>query len=202
MLNLSKLAGPHRFGNRMGRSIRHTVLTALSLFHTDGGEAQRARHTVLALIRTILANVRELDEADLEAVRRMLSDEFSPFETDRLIAELRTAGRINAEEAAPVFRALPKPDRERLLRSLLGLAAERGAGSEAFELLGELAARLDLSTLEYRAMREEVELEQMRRKRIIRSAIEMVEAKQSTFAPVALAAAISFSRGKLPAKTM
>ncbi len=169
MLNLSKLAGPHRFGNRMGRSIRHTVLTALSLFHTDGGEAQRARHTVLALIRTILANVRELDEADLEAVRRMLSDEFSPFETDRLIAELRTAGRINAEEAAPVFRALPKPDRERLLRSLLGLAAERGAGSEAFELLGELAARLDLSTLEYRAMREEVELEQMRRKRIIRS---------------------------------
>ena len=38
--------------------------------------------------------------------------------------------------------------------------------------------------------------------RIMRSAMETVEAKQSTLAPVALAAAISFSFGKLPAKMM
>ena len=86
-----------------------------------------------------------MTERKADAFRRLLADEFSPVKIERVIAEMRQSPLVTADEAAPLFREYSEEERERLIRSLLILAASNDSLPESAGLIEELGRKLGFS---------------------------------------------------------
>lgn len=171
MMNFSKLPGSIRLRGRVEHSLRSTLSGLGSLFRFTGenGEEAVARRTLLALIKSILQSRGPLSEGDLDTLRRILSADHSPFEVEHFVTELRSLHPIPAADAAPVFLPLPKPEREKIIRMLLALAADSTGLDANHALIRELGQRLEFTPEELDALTEDVVEQRVRRQKIIRS---------------------------------
>ena len=155
---------------RVERSLKQGILMVGALFHSDSGGNGEVRRMMLALIRTVLGNGAEgLPDDAMALLREMLSESHSLPEVDRMLAELRTLPPVTAEEAAPVFQMLAPEQKIRTVRSLLVIAAAAAQPEQARALIADFAGRIGIPDSELETLAAEVELEQSRRRRIIRS---------------------------------
>lgn len=174
MVDFSKIPGSLKFGVRVERSLRRNFARAVAFFGGEGAEEisreeLACRRMVLSLVRTVMESDGPMTERKADAFRRLLADEFSPVKIERVIAEMRQSPLATADEAAPLFREYSEEERERLIRSLLILAASNDSLPESAGLIEELGRKLGFSGKEMAEMRGEVVESQLRRARILRS---------------------------------
>ena len=174
MVDFSKIPGSLKFGVRVERSLRRNFARAVAFFGGEGAdevsrEELACRRMVLSLVRTVMESDGPMTERKADAFRRLLADEFSPVKIERVIAEMRQSPLVTADEAAPLFREYSEEERERLIRSLLILAASNDSLPESAGLIEELGRKLGFSGKEMAEMRGEVVESQLRRARILRS---------------------------------
>lgn len=173
MIDFSRFTGSFRFSQRMERSMRHTFTVMSALFRNangpDGDTAREIRRAVLSLFRQILESDGELPESGLESLRQLLLHEHSPFEVDKLIAELKGLTPVPAEEAAVALRKLPPGELERVLRAFLVLAISTDSLERNAPLITDVAGRAGFSERNIRQISDEITAEHLRRRRIIRS---------------------------------
>jgi len=183
MFDFSKIPESLKFGGRMERSLRRSFARAVALFSGEGAdpgandpdEAAR-RRMVLSLARTVLGNGETVSEREADSFRQLLADDFPPIRIERMVASMRQAPTVTAEEAAPLFASRPDEERERLVRMLLILAVGNDGRPESFELIDTLALRLGFSAEEMKQMRADVVETHRRRARILRSGAGMLVA--------------------------
>ncbi len=174
MVDFSRISGTVRIRGRVERSLRRTFARAVALFGGDGeermDEEERIRRKAfLSLVRTVMESRGAMGEEEIDSFRRLLSEDLSSFEIERMISGLRHASTITAEEAAPLFADQSAEEREHLLRLLLILAASNDCLEESAELIDDLAKRFGFSKSVIDRIREEVVDAQRRRIRILRS---------------------------------
>ena len=174
MVDFSRISGSVRFRGKVERSLRRTFARAVALFSGEdgeksGGQEQARRIAFLSLVRTVMESQGTMGEEEMESFRRLLSEDFSPFMIERMVADLRQVPTITAEEAAPLFLDQSEEDRERLVRLLLILAASNHCLKESAGLIDGLAGRLGLPEAWVSRIRDEVVEAQRRRLRILRS---------------------------------
>ena len=172
MFDFSRFTGSLRLSKRMERSMRHTFTVVTTLFHSGNGadDTGRAiRSAVLGIFKQILESDGPLTEADLESVRQLLMYEHSPFEVDKLVAELKNQPPVSAEEAADALRELPAEELERVLRVFIVLAISTDSLEESAPLIRDLADRLGFAAETIEKFIDEIAAEYLRRRRILRS---------------------------------
>ena len=150
MVDFSKIPGSLKFGVRVERSLRRNFARAVAFFGGEGAEEVSreelaCRRMVLSLVRTVMESDGPMTERKADAFRRLLADEFSPVKIERVIAEMRQSPLVTADEAAPLFREYSEEERERLIRSLLILAASNDSLPESAGLIEELGRKLGFS---------------------------------------------------------
>lgn len=150
--------------------MRHTFTVVTTLFR-NGNESgdDGVRAAVLSVFRRILESDGPLKESDLESLRQLLMHEHSPFEVDKLVAELKNQEPLSVEEAALALRQLPPTELERVLRAFLYLAVSTDVLERCTPLISDLAERTGFSARTIRRITDEITAEHLRRRRIIRS---------------------------------
>ncbi len=170
MFDFSRFTGSFRLSKRMERSMRHTFTVVTTLFR-NGNESDDdgVRTAVLSVFRRILESDGPLKENDLESLRQLLMHEHSPFEVDKLIAELKNQEPLSVGEAARALRQLPPTELERVLRAFLYLAVSTDVPERCTPLISDLAEQTGFSARTIRRITDGITAEHLRRRRIIRS---------------------------------
>ena len=171
MFDFSRFTGSFRLSKRMERSMRHTFTVVTTLFRNgNASDSDRdIRVAVLSVFRRILESDGPLKEADLESLRQLLTHDYSPFEVDKLIAELKNQPPLPTEEIVAALGKLPPAELERVLRAFLYLAVSTDALEHCTPLISDLAERTGFSARTIRRITDEITAEHLRRRRIIRS---------------------------------
>ncbi|MDR0932026.1 MAG: AI-2E family transporter [Victivallales bacterium] len=175
MADFSRISDGVNFRGKVERSLRKTFARAVAFFGSEDEEekiddAELARRlALLSLIKAVMESRGEITDSEIDSLRRLLADDFSPQRIERMISELRRAPAITVNEATTLFADQPESDRERLIRLLLILAVCNNCLSESSALIGELGSGLGFSDVAMKHIREEVIETQQRRIKILRS---------------------------------
>lgn len=171
MLDIGKIRKSSQLKGAIGKSLRHIISMGADAFG-DSPEEQKheaVRLTVLALIKTILENNGVLDAADVNLVRELLAEQYSPGMVEDLVKKMYTLPHITADEAALIIRDLPQTDRERLIKSLLVLASNCNYCCNRNTLISDLAQKIGVSESFFQDTKKEVEADKLRRQQMFRS---------------------------------
>lgn len=172
MFDFSRITDSLRFSKRMERSMRHTFTVVTTLFRNGNGagdSGRAVRTAVLSVFRQILESGGPLKENDLESLRQLLMHGHSPFEVDKLVAELKNQPPVSADEAAAALRTLPREEQERVLRAFLVLAVSTDSLERCKPLIADIAERTGFFPGAVDRFTAEITSEHLRRRRIIRS---------------------------------
>jgi len=171
MLDIGKIRKSSQLKGAIGKSLRHIISMGADAFGDSAEEQkhQEVRLTVLALIKTILENNGSLDTADVNLVRELLAEQYSPGMVEELVKKMYTLPHITADEASLILKDLPQADRERLIKSLLILASNCNYCCNRNPLISDLAQKIGVSENFYQDTQKEVEADKLRRQQMLRS---------------------------------
>jgi predicted PurR-regulated permease PerM/uncharacterized tellurite resistance protein B-like protein len=142
--------------------------------HQGGDETSNA---IISLLKAVLWVDGPADDQEIEYFEKILARDYTQHQISQLVAELKSPQKINVETACDMLKDLNEDQKMNLLQSLISMGLANGDYSDKQKkIVGDVAARLDISEGTLEELETGVEQENKAKSRLLKSSAGIIVA--------------------------